>query len=132
MGTELVYREVSCSKSVGGNDFQSGVQDYNFSTSSPTAWYANKSYFRITLTVAGQAAVPTQGEQIALADSVCGNLYDNCIFRGSGQDISSAMNYVAQASALKMRLSKTTSWINSVGKSAYGFESNFQSNARTR
>jgi len=69
---------------------------------------------------------PIQGENLALADSCCGNLYDNVYFRGAGQDISSAVNYVSHSQAAKTRLQKSGAWLQSIGKSAYFMESNFQ------
>jgi hypothetical protein len=53
-------------------------------------------------------------------------LYDNVYFKGAGQDISTAVNYVGQSNALKNRLQKTGAWLASVGKSAYMLESDFQ------
>ena len=101
MHAELQYREVSCSKAVDKDNFSQGVQDYNFSTGAPTGWIPSKSYFRIEMTldgfgipVAGVGAQPTVFEQLAFADSCCGNLYDNVYFKGAGQDISTAVNYV--------------------------------------
>ena len=62
---------------------------------------------------------PTISQQLAFADSACANLFDNVYFKGAGQDISSAVNYVAQSAALKNRLQKSGAWLQSVGKSAY-------------
>jgi len=126
--TELIYREVSCQKAVGTTNFIQGVQEFKFSTGAPTGWIPSRSYFRIEMELKGQEGkvAPTQGEQLAFADSACGNLYDNVYFRGAGQDISSAVNYVSHSQALKTRLQKTGAWMNTIGKSAYLMESNFQ------
>ena len=133
MSSELIYREISCQKSVDKENFSQGVQDYSFSTGAPTGWIPSRSYFRIEMTLDG-LGVPVNGlgsqpevrEQLAFADSACGNLYDNVYFKGAGQDISTAVNYVGQSNALKNRLQKTGSWLQSVGKSAYLLESDFQ------
>ncbi len=128
MDTELVYREISCSRSVSGPAFQMGVHDFNFSTGSPTGWIPSKSYFRVEMEITGHEGKepPLQQEQLAFADNACGCLYDNIYFRGAGQEISSAISCVAHSQALKTRLQKTGSWLNSIGKSAYLMESNFQ------
>ena len=126
--TEFVYREISCQKAVHGTNFVQGVQDYNLSTGAPTGWIPSRSYFRIEMEIKGQSGTtaPIQGENLALADSCCGNLYDNVYFRGAGQDISSAVNYVSHSQAAKTRLQKSGAWLQSIGKSAYFMESNFQ------
>ena len=124
---ELQYREVNAQRAIDGNSFSQGVIDYNFSTGSPTCWVPTKSYFRIEMTLTGLGNVqPTTSQQLAFADSCCANLFDNVYFKGAGQDISAAVNYVAQSSALKNRLEKTGAWMNSVGKSAYMLNSDFQ------
>jgi hypothetical protein len=123
-----VYREISCQKAVNGTNFVQGVQDYNFSTGAPTGWIPSRSYFRIEMELKGQEGkvAPIQGENLAFADSACGNLFDNVYFRGAGQDISSAVNYVSHSQAAKTRLQKSGAWLQSIGKSAYLMESNFQ------
>ena len=84
---ELVYRQISCQKAVSLNSFSGGVQDYNWSIGGKTGWIPSKSYFRIGMTVtgAGGAAQPSFTEQIALADGVLGNLYNNAYFRAGGR-----------------------------------------------
>jgi hypothetical protein len=134
MTSELQYREISPQKSVDGANFQQGVQDFNFSTGAPIGWIPSRSYFRIEMTLDGAGVPPAAGlgkqptvrQQLAFADSACGNLYDNVYFKGAGQDISSAVNYVGQSAALKNRLQRTGAWLASVGKSAYMLESDFQ------
>ncbi len=48
---ELNYREVSCQKTVSGDDFTRGNQDYMFSVSHPTTWIPSASYFRLSASV---------------------------------------------------------------------------------
>jgi len=111
MSVELVYRQVSSQKAVSGQNFSQGVIDFNFSTGAPPGWIPSKTYFLVEMELKGQNGTnaPIQGENLAFADSVCGNLFDNVYFRGAGQDISSAVNYVAHSQALKTRLQKSGS-----------------------
>jgi hypothetical protein len=130
--TELIYREISCQKSVIGADFDRGNQDYNFSMGAPTAWIPSKCYFRVTLKLsnssdaAGTGAQPTVSNQLAFADNVAACLYNNAYFKAGGQDVSSIVNYIPQASALLHRTSKSRAWLNSIGKSAYMMNADFQ------
>jgi len=117
--TELVYREISCQKAVSGSDFARGVQDYNWSVGAPSAWIPSKSYFRATLKITEGAAGTTQPnyqDQLAFADNACSALFNNVYMRAGGQDISSIVNYVPQASSAKMRLQKSGAWLDTVGK----------------
>ena len=96
MSSELQFREISASKSVSGVDFVQGVTDFNFSTGAPTGWIPSKSYFRIEMTIKGAGALQhTTSQQLAFADNACACLHDNIYFKGAGQDISAAVNYVA-------------------------------------
>lgn len=127
MATNLVYREISCRKAVSGSNFSSGVQDYDFSVSQPMGWLPSASYFKIDMTISGAGGLaPTAAEQVAFADSACGNLFTNIYLRGGGQDISSIVNFAPQASALKNRLFKSGSWLNTIGNGAYLMEADFQ------
>ena len=126
-GTELVYREVSCQKSVSGDDFIRGNQDYNFSMGSPSAWIPEKSYFRISMTITGAGGIqPTARQQIAFSDAAVNGLFNNIYAQAGGQNFSSATQFIAQTGAAKMRLKKSGAWLNSVGKSAYLCNSDFQ------
>lgn len=134
--TELVYREISCQKAVNGTNFAQGNQDYNFSIGNPTAWLPHKSYFRVTMSlralrrnangVQQVPAQPTFQDQMAFADGAIACLYNNVYFRAGGQDVSSIVNYVPQAHALKTRVMKSGAWMKSIGKSAYMVEADFQ------
>ncbi len=73
---ELVYRQVTCQKAVNGDNFSQGVQDFNFSIGGKSAWVPNRTYFRIGMTLKGRGdTAPKFSDQVAFADSVCGNLF---------------------------------------------------------
>ncbi len=117
--TEHNYREISCQKAVSGDDFVRGSQDFNFSIGAPSVWIPRKSYFKVTLSIKGKNnAILTTADCTALADDVCGSLYNNAFFRVGGQDVSTINNYVAQASILKNRFGRSNAWLKTVGKSA--------------
>ena len=124
---ELVYRQISCQKAVSLSSFSGGVQDYNWSIGGKTGWISSKSYFRIGMTVTGAngAAQPTFTEQIALADGVLGNLYNNAYFRAGGQDVSSVVNYAGQAAAIKNRLDKSGGFMKTIGKDSSWLEADY-------
>lgn len=134
--TELVYREISCQKAVNGTNFGQGNQDFNFSIGNPTAWLPNKSYFRVTMSLRalGRSATgvqqapaqPTFQDQMAFADGAIACLYSEARFKAAGQEVSFLTNYVPQAHALKTRVMRSGAWLNSVGRSAYMAEADFQ------
>jgi hypothetical protein len=124
---ELQYRQVTAQRSVALAAFPDGVMDYNFSIGGRLGWIPNKSYFRIGITLSGPAgAAPLLKDQVAFADSVCGNLFSNVYCRAGGQDISSITNYAPQASICRDRLHKSHAWLESLGKGAYFLDPDFQ------
>ena len=130
---DLQYREISCQKANTLKDFGSGVQDYNFSIGGASLWHPKKSYFKITMRVTAPGGIngagdpPTSDKEVALADNVVGNLFDNVYFRGGGQDISNIVSYAPQASMLRQRLTKSGAWLNSMGKDVYGLDADYTS-----
>jgi len=125
--TENNYFEVPCQRNVSGANFSQGVQDYTFSIGAPNCWTPSKSFFRVEMTLtaavnagppaiaAGTPLVPSL--MTAYADNAVGNLFDNTYMRAGQQDISSVVQYAAQASALDVRLNNTLPWLQSMGSS---------------
>ena len=118
--TDHNYREISAQKGVSFDDFSRGVIDFNFSANGSTnVWIPRKSYLKITLEIKGKLnTILRTSDCTALADDVCGGLFNNCSLKAGGQDVSAINNYVAQASILKNRYGRTNAWLKSVGKSA--------------
>jgi hypothetical protein len=123
---EYVWKEVNCTRSVQGASFKSGVQDFNFGVSSSVGWIPAKSYFKVDMTVTQDGKQPGPLSETAFAENAPAALYNNCYVLGGGQDISSCVVGLPQASMVKNRISKSGAWLNSVGKSAYGLEPSFQ------
>ena len=131
-GIEHNQLEVRCTRNVSGDQFPRGVQDWPFTIGGSWAWVPNRSYFRVGLTLTGQGGTPPiVPENLALADNVCANMYNNCYFRAGQQDVSSIVSYLPQAAQVKNRLTKSGAWTRSVGKSAYGQDPSFASRINT-
>jgi hypothetical protein len=124
---ELSYKQVTSNRPLGNGQFPDGVIDYNFNIGGKTGWIPSLSYFRVALKLKGAGgAAPVLKDQVAMAESVCGNLFSNVYFRAGGQDVSSIVNFVPQAQAVKTRLTKSGAWLNTIGKDSYRLEPDFQ------
>jgi hypothetical protein len=120
---------VSCQRSVKGNQFSAGDQSFNFSISGSQRWSPSRSYFKARLKVttdAVGATAPTQADRLALAEGFMNNMYNNAYCYIGNTDVSSLSQYIGQMGAVKTRLSKTKGWQDSVGKSCYGLNPNFE------
>ena len=123
---EMSFSEISYSRDIIGDKFANGVQDFSWSVSRPSVFIPNKSYFRFSLTINGLAGtVPTASQKLAFADSVCSNLYNNVYFKAGGQNVSSLVSYIPQASQIKNRLMLSGAWTDSIGKSAFMINPSF-------
>lgn len=126
--TDLSYRQVTCKRDVRGAAFSAGIQDYDFSIGGNVGFLPSKSYFRIGLRITNATnAQPTHEDLLAPSDDVAACLFDNAYFKIGGQDVSSIVNYLPQASVLKNRIEKTGAWLNTVGKSSRYLDADFQS-----
>ncbi len=125
--------EIRPQRTVAGPEFVKGVQDYSWTVGGTWAFIPNRCYFRFGITLeaaaGGDPDLPI-ANPVALADNVCGNLYNNAYFRAGNQDVSSIVSYLPQASQLKNRLTKSRAWTQSLGKSAYGQDPSFASRAQ--
>ncbi len=132
VGVEQTQMEVRPQRSVSLDQFPRGVIDLSFTVGGTFAWVPNRSYVRIACTIKNPAGNPPgEFDNIAFADNVCGNLFDNCFMRAGQQNVSSIVSYLSQASQLKNRLTKSGAWVNSFGKSAYGQDPSFASRVQS-
>jgi len=119
---ELNWREVTCKRSVAGDAFPLGIQDFDFSVGGSTnAWIPAYSYFRVEATLevsngAGGWRQPYLQDKLALAYCAPHALYSNCYFRCGGQDVSSMTSFIGQSGAIKERIGKSGAWIQNVGR----------------
>lgn len=126
-GLERTWRQITSKRSISGADFPRGVVDFDFSVGGKTVFIPSKSYFRIgvKLTNADGVTAPTLADDVAFANFCPGNLFDNVAFYAGGQNVSSIVNYAAQAHTVAYRLKKSGAWLSTIGKDAYGYEPTF-------
>lgn len=128
-GIEHNILEVRPQRGVGNGTFGQGLIDLRWTVGGAWAWVPNRSYVRmaVKVSVGGGGAAPKLEDNIALADNVCGSLYNNAYFRAGQQDVSSIVSYLPQASQVKNRITKSGAWTRTVGASAYGQNPSFAS-----
>lgn len=124
---ELTHRQITCQRQIADDEFPKGVMDYNFSLGGKIGFIPNHSYFRIEVEVngAGAGVAPFLDENVALADGLCSNLFNNVYVKMGGQDVSTLTNFCGQAGMVKTRLEKSGAWLSSIGKQ-FGFDADRQ------
>ena len=123
--SEYNWREISCQSSVRGADFALGVQDYSFNIGHPNAWIPSRSYFKVDMTLTQGGSGNTKPKTVALAENAVSCLYNGASFSMGGREVSGVRGFVPQVQTAKTRLQTTYGWQRSVGKAAYGIESDY-------
>jgi hypothetical protein len=153
---ELTWRQITCQRTVAGDVFSRGIQDFDFSVSGKNAFIPSLSYFIIEADlsvvptnaprivegynnggVVDPAAVPLVGQElplrrpsladgIALADHFGSCLYNNAYFRAGNSDVSFIQQFIPQAGVVKSRLDKSFAWTKSIGRSVMMDDPDFE------
>lgn len=126
------YRQVTAKRSINGSNFDKGIIDFDFSIGGKTVVIPSKSYFRVGLKLTQNDGLtpPVIANDVGFSNDPVACMFDNCSMLAGGQMISNCVNYLPQAHIVSTRLGKSGSWLNSLGKDAYGFDSNFDNRAR--
>lgn len=105
-------------------------QDFLFNIAAPQCWNPSSSYFLAEVELlgigaaaappAGSTPLPTVAEGIAFAEGAINNCYGNAYFTASGVAASQLTNFLGVGAQVKARTAKTGSWLQTVGKSAWG------------
>jgi len=124
---DRTFRQCTAKRSIAGDAFPRGVMDFDFSIGGKTTFIPSKSYFRIgvRLTQTDGITAPVTTDDFTFANFCPGNLFDNCYFLAGGQNVSNIVNYAPQAHACGYRLKKSGAWLSTIGKDAYGIQSNW-------
>ena len=124
--------QVNCQRSLSGENFVLGTQDFLFSVSNNQKWSPSRSFFRARIALQKSTNGGdtwsndiTLADKIAFAESPLNNCYANAYCFASSVDISSLTQFVGQASMVKHRLTRPKPWLDSIGK-AYLLGSSFE------
>lgn len=122
---ERTWRQITAKRAVNGSNFDKGIIDFDFSIGGRSVWVPSRSYFRIGVRLTEEGKAPARAGDVAFANFCPGNLFDNCYALAGGQNLSSIVNYAPQAHACSYRLKKSGAWLSTIGKDAYGIQSNW-------
>ena len=116
---EKHWREVKSRTTLVGADFPKGVKDFKFSIATGYGFIPIQTYFKCDLSIYSDAlgtVLPVTNDNIAYADNVCGNLWNNIYFNAAGTPISQNINNFPQCDILKNRLRKSLPYNKSIGE----------------
>lgn len=117
--TKMEYGQVTATRDVTGKNFSNGTINFKFSNSGVRRWIPSKSYLRarIQLTDGTGAAINT-AFGAAPNMGLCSNLFQSAEFRLNDKVVSRVGDFISQVDALDTRLTKSRSWLQSIGESS--------------
>ena len=117
--TKMEYGQVSATRDVTLKNFSNGTINFKFSNSGVRRWIPSKSYLRarIQLTDGTGAAIDT-AFGAAPNMGLCSNLFQSAEFRINDKVVSRVGDFISQVDALDTRLTKSRSWLKSIGESS--------------
>ena len=126
--TNLKYDQIVPTRDISGGQFSGAPIVFRFENSGEKWWLPSKSYIRMRckLTKADGTTPLTVSDDIAPNFGLASNLFQSMDFQIANKVVSRCTDYVAQVDALKKRLHKSKSWMDSIGASTNFWESDFK------
>ena len=125
--SRMEYDQHPPTRDVVGNNFANGAIHFRFQTSGQKWWIPSRSYLRMRCRLTNGA-----GDQLTVAEGVAPNmglmssLFQSGEMRINDKVVSRIADFMPQVDALETRLTKSKSWIDSVGSAT-----NFWDKAKT-
>ncbi len=121
----MTYDQHPPTRDVTGSNFANGSIHIRWQNSGGKWWIPSKSYIRMRakLTQANGTTPVTMTDDIAPNMGLMGNLFQSCEFKIADKTVSRVSDYVAQVDSLQTRLTKSKSYLDSVGSSLNWWES---------
>jgi hypothetical protein len=120
----MTYDQHPPTRDVTGSNFSNGSIYIRWQNSGGKWWIPSKSYIRMRAKLTqGDGITPvTMSDDIAPNMGLMANLFQSCEFKIADKTVSRVSDYVAQVDALTQRLTKSKSYLDSVGKSLNWWE----------
>ena len=117
--SRMGYDQHAPTRDITGNNFANGDIHFRFSTSGQRWWMPSRSYIRTRFQLTkGDGSTPIEfTDNIAPNMGMMSNLFQNAEFRVAGKTISRVADFMPQIDSLETRLSKSKSWLESIGES---------------
>jgi len=126
--SRMSYDQYPPTRDVTDTNFTNGSIHIRFEVSGQRWWVPARSYLRtrVRLTKGDGITTLQVSDDVALNMGLNAHLYQSAEFKVNGKVISRIGDYMPQVDALHQRLTKSKSWLDSVGNSANVWQSSFK------
>ena len=115
--SRMEYDQHPPTRDVVGNNFANGAIHFRFQTSGQRWWLPSRSYLRMRCRLTDGAGTPlTLAGGVAPNMGLMSSLFQSGEFRINDKVVSRVADFMPQVDALETRLTKSKSWIDSVGE----------------
>lgn len=123
--SRMEYDQHPPTRDVVNDNFANGAIHFRFQTSGQKWWIPSRSYIRTRFQLTkGDGVTPVDdGDDIAPNMSLMSNLFQSAEMRINDKVVSRVSDFMPQVDALEQRLTKSKSWLDSVGQSTNWWES---------
>lgn len=116
--SQMMYDQHPPTRDITGPNFANGAMHIRFQTSGQKWWVPSRSYMRMRARLSkSDGTILEINDDIAPNMGLMSNLFQSSEFKIANKVVSRVSDYMPQIDALETRLSKSKSWIESVGAS---------------
>ena len=116
--SRMEYNQHPPTRDVVGNNFANGAIHFRFQTSGQRWWIPSRSYLRMRcqLTKGDGTTALVDADRVAPNMGLMSSLFQSGEFRINDKVVSRVPDFMSQVDSLETRLTKSKSWIDSVGE----------------
>lgn len=116
--SKMVYQQQPPTRDITSRSFGNGAIHFRFNTSGQRWWVPSKSYIRMRMKLTkGDGTAVDTAFGVAPNMSMCPSMFQSGQFSINNKTISRVPDFMAQVDALETRLTKSKSWMDSIGNS---------------
>ena len=117
--TKMEYSQIAPTRSVADDAFSNGTINFKFSNSGVRRWIPSKSYVRLRMKLLKGDDTTALDTAFGAAPNMglCSNLFQSGEFRINDKVVSRVGDFISQVDSLETRLTKSRSWLQSIGES---------------
>ena len=117
--SRMSYDQHPPTRDVTGDNFSNGAIHFRFQTAGQKWWIPGRSYLRLRVKLTkADGSLLTLADNVAPNMGVCASLFQSAEFRINDKTVSRIGDFMPQIDSLETRLSKSKSWVDSVGASS--------------
>lgn len=124
--SRMMYHQIPPTRDVSNANFPRGTINFRWENAGTTWWNPSKSYFRIRCSLTKPDGSPlTLSDNIAPNMNLVAQLFQSAEFKINDKVVSRIGDYMPQIDMLETRLSKSKSWVESLGHSINFLDKDF-------